>query len=892
MKNLKKVLALGLALVMILGMFTIASAAETKKTALDFTDWDEVEHKDAVALAVDLGIINGKPDGTFDPKGTIDRASWAKLVYFTATGDDNADAYLGTATGMKDITGNWAESYINYLVANKYVSGDGLGNYMPNGTVTVAAGLKTMLTVLGYDADDRGYQNDTAWMGNIMTDAKRNGLMDDVDRSQTAAVELTRENAAQIVYNALQANTVESESRRDNGESYVVSYTKGATLGYDVFSILKLTGTVTEVVDGNATFNSLAFDNGDAANNINVVSGKVKASAAVVGEEVSVFVKCTGASFSTQTGELGNAPTVKELVSTTVAKSAATPAKTFTGGVTIEHIIDEAAAKAADKKGDFVGAPATDKNDTSLVAYYKNGELQDNPLTSAKRGDVVEVYTNGDGKVTTIKMTEYKVAKVTGAAETKTRDDELQVRVPGVIGWTTAENVEGYQGLAEDDIVLYYTGAGTTVIEKAEKVTGKVNRRNGSSDAKLTMNGTQYQASGLGLGGDEVDWDGWKVADLKDNEYDFYLDKNGSVCWVVKVSGEVETAVAYVLDAAWVGGIGGLNNSTYLEAELLFADDATTEIVRVAKVGDDDAEEADAAAIKGKLIDFSVNAKGNYEIEAKTSATELTWANGTSDDTADKYPIASQVKFNGNNVANDKTVFLVEKVARKANGDADGDAEYFVYTGYKNVPKMNAYSVMGIDKDGVVTYTFISTTGFVGDGNDGLIWIKDPSAIDRDDQDRFVYEIVGEDGVETTMALAKEFEANTQPGFFKVTSVSDEGNTVKAVEADDIKTLASIGNGIVTNDTTSYAYDNSTVCVVIDLEQDAEGEVSFVDAGTFAPSNFTIEKDVTNSDGSTSNAPYTYQVITVGDADAAQDFIYIIRTAVPVVTTPAQGGQG
>ena len=185
MKNLKKVLALGLALVMILGMFTIASAAETKKSAADFTDWDKVEHKDAVALAVDLGIINGLPDGSFGPDQTIDRASWAKLVYFTATGDDNADAYLGTATGLKDIAGNWAESYINYLFANKYIAGDGLGNYMPTGTVTVAAGLKTMLTVLGYDADDRGYQNDAAWAGNIMTDAKRNGLMDEIDRSQT-----------------------------------------------------------------------------------------------------------------------------------------------------------------------------------------------------------------------------------------------------------------------------------------------------------------------------------------------------------------------------------------------------------------------------------------------------------------------------------------------------------------------------------------------------------------------------------------------------------------------------------------------------------------------------------------------------------------------------------
>lgn len=44
-------------------------------------------------------------------------------------------------------------------------------------------------------------------MGNVITDAKRNGLMDDVDRSNTAKVDLTRDTAAQIVYNTLQAAT-------------------------------------------------------------------------------------------------------------------------------------------------------------------------------------------------------------------------------------------------------------------------------------------------------------------------------------------------------------------------------------------------------------------------------------------------------------------------------------------------------------------------------------------------------------------------------------------------------------------------------------------------------------------------------------------------------------
>ena len=73
MNNLKKVLARGLALVMLLGMFTVASAAEAK-VATQLTDWDSITHQNAVALNVDLGIIKGMPDGSYSPKENIDRA--------------------------------------------------------------------------------------------------------------------------------------------------------------------------------------------------------------------------------------------------------------------------------------------------------------------------------------------------------------------------------------------------------------------------------------------------------------------------------------------------------------------------------------------------------------------------------------------------------------------------------------------------------------------------------------------------------------------------------------------------------------------------------------------------------------------------------------------------
>ncbi|MEG0825521.1 MAG: S-layer homology domain-containing protein, partial [Oscillospiraceae bacterium] len=78
MRNLKKVLSLTLALVMMLSMMTFAGAAETtKKTAADLTDIKDVVNKEAVSLLVDLKVVAGRDDGAFDPAGSLKRAEFA-----------------------------------------------------------------------------------------------------------------------------------------------------------------------------------------------------------------------------------------------------------------------------------------------------------------------------------------------------------------------------------------------------------------------------------------------------------------------------------------------------------------------------------------------------------------------------------------------------------------------------------------------------------------------------------------------------------------------------------------------------------------------------------------------------------------------------------------------
>lgn len=869
MKNLKKVLALGLALVMILGMFTIASAAETeKKTATEFTDWADVEHKDAVALCVDLGIINGLPDGSFGPDQTIDRASWAKLVYFTATGDDNADAYLGTNTGMNDIKGSWAESYINYLVANKYVSGDGLGNYMPTGTITVAAGLKTMLTVLGYDADDRGYQNDAAWMGNIMTDAKRNGLMDDVDRSQTAAVNLTRDNAAQIVYNALQANIVEGVPQWDGGNKYITTYNKGATLGYDVFKALPVTATVSTDNAGKITITPNGTAGDDYPAGLSATSlADVKVSSTLVGEQVTVWVKASKASFGSQTGELLNPGNFDEVISAAAAKSATAAAKTFTDGVTLADITTENKTSDA-TKAHYVGEAATG------MKIYEDGK-ESNTTTTARKGDVVDVFTT-DGKVSTIKVTTWNMYQVTDAIETRTSGDDLQVKVPGVFtGWKNADKVEGWQGLAKDDVVLVNVGKDEnkiTTIEKADKATGKVTLRSGD---KLTIAGKAYEATGITNNAEDLttpsakteNWDTWDVKANKDNEYDFYLDKNGSVAAYKQISGETATEVAYVVETAWVGGNGSISASKYMEANLLFTD-GTTEIVKVSKVGGDKVVAADADVedgevaytdMAGHFIDYSVDKDGKYEIKDKDLVESLTAG-----------AVKQETGFHAGLVGDSKTTFLVKK----------GD-DYFTYTGFKNVPKMTATKVVAVAKDGIATYVYFETKKFEGDGSKGLIYIRNDD-VDQDTSGNDVYNVVTAEGAEEKMALTKATDlSKIEAGkFYIIDAIDGDGvATVKAVPttSDDTYkvgiTTMTAGNGTVKLDNASFAYDNETVAVIIDLNTKDE----YASAGALSLNGYKEDTD-----------GYDYAITLVVDGNNV-DYVYVVRGEKAIVEDTPQG---
>ena len=76
MRNLKKILALVLALVMSLSLMMTASAAT------DFKDDGSIEdYRLAIEVLHGLGVFNGDQDGNFNPKSEITRAEVAAIIY-------------------------------------------------------------------------------------------------------------------------------------------------------------------------------------------------------------------------------------------------------------------------------------------------------------------------------------------------------------------------------------------------------------------------------------------------------------------------------------------------------------------------------------------------------------------------------------------------------------------------------------------------------------------------------------------------------------------------------------------------------------------------------------------------------------------------------------------
>ena len=202
MRNLKRALSLALASVMVLSMMVIGAGAASLD---DFSDKEEIVNKEAVTVLSTLNVINGKDDGSYDPTGIVTRAEMAKMICVVLNGGKDPSLGSTVTNSYTDTVGHWAAGYIEYCTQLGIVAGDGTGNFNPNATVTGSEAAKMLLVAAGYQSAIEGFTG-ANWAIAVNVRANQKGLYSDLSISVDAG--LSRDNAAQMIYNALDANTV------------------------------------------------------------------------------------------------------------------------------------------------------------------------------------------------------------------------------------------------------------------------------------------------------------------------------------------------------------------------------------------------------------------------------------------------------------------------------------------------------------------------------------------------------------------------------------------------------------------------------------------------------------------------------------------------------------
>lgn len=247
MRNLKKIVSLALALMMVLSLMVTASAAT-------FGDDADITHKEAVDVMVAAGILSGDGNGNFNPTKALERSSAAKLIAYLML-QDSIDYVDQSATDFSDVpAAHWASGFIAYCAENDIVVGNGTGKFNPNGAVNGYSFAKMVLLAICNGDKDAMMELDPTAEWNYVTsewktapftgnytlkvrlaiaELKKHGMdllagLEDISLN----ADLTREHAAQMVFNALSAGGNDNSILATVYHLTKVDYTNAGLDGY------------------------------------------------------------------------------------------------------------------------------------------------------------------------------------------------------------------------------------------------------------------------------------------------------------------------------------------------------------------------------------------------------------------------------------------------------------------------------------------------------------------------------------------------------------------------------------------------------------------------------------------------------------------------------------
>ena len=698
MRNLKRALSLGLTATMISGLMVMGSSAAS------YADVTSKQNEEAIEVLKTVGIMVGDENGKFNPEAKVTRNEMAVVMCNLL--DYTVASYKGTSP-FTDVP-EWAEPYVAACYTNGITSGYDKVTYGGNDTVTTGQAALMLLKALGYFQYSADFGSD--WLVETTKNGSTAGLFDGVATGAKEA--LTRNDVAQMVLNALEADLVKAEK---NGSDVQVG---------DIV-----------ISGGKATYDSRTGTDSKYAKIDNTkVDGKYTIQ---LGEDLydGDLVKADGAD-----DDFGR-PSVKWTFENKEVGTYADDADTvYTSSVEKQDLYDLVGSDVyADLKSgdaDFtVGVDGVDQ-DAKLSDYIVKNNDDDAGKDVIKKGATTEVFIDDDSNDVVIAVINSYVAQVDGDYDKN--DEELDLKaldgteLPADDTTLSADDFDYLDTYSDEDYVLV-TVANKEIktIALAETVEGKVT---GYTQKKnVTVDGTKYEYSKnyTKAVDEEMKYD-------LNEAYTVVLDANGYVVYS-DASDSTEDYV-YVAKLAETGGAKG-----NLEADAYFID-GTNEVIVVDNDEDFDVKDLDAAS--GVWYAFDKKSNGKYELTAVKSDDQKT-GTPSKDDTITTNGKAT-VDYGASTVkANNDTIFVV-----------NDDDDITVYTGIKNVPDVTAGSKganVAVVMDGSyadVVYIGGDDLSVSGDSDDRVYVLesKPDAKVDSDDNKYYEYDAIVNGKIDTIKA--------------------------------------------------------------------------------------------------------------------------------------------
>ena len=166
---------------------------------------DEKQIGTAYMTAVDLmtarGVLNGFPDGSFQPQGTLTREQGAKIITYMALGEEVSRLTCASAPFDDVKADRWSAPCISWCAERQILLGYGDGCFGPEDTLTGEQFSKMLLCALGLAREGNYVGLGVTWADAVREDGKAAGIYAG-DASMGSSAPISREQAALLAYNA------------------------------------------------------------------------------------------------------------------------------------------------------------------------------------------------------------------------------------------------------------------------------------------------------------------------------------------------------------------------------------------------------------------------------------------------------------------------------------------------------------------------------------------------------------------------------------------------------------------------------------------------------------------------------------------------------------------